>query len=143
MIRRPPRSTRTDTLFPYTTLFRSYADPCAGAGAGTARRRDAAARGGPGIHRARRYRPGAAAGAKARSGAARAADRTRRCNAADNRAALAARRRPSVDDTAVGAGPGGKARRDVAGNRRAAYRQLTRLNPVTHAHLVCRHLLEK
>src|SRR3546814_4339955 len=32
MIRRPPRSTRTDTLFPYTTLFRSYqsvsANPC-------------------------------------------------------------------------------------------------------------------
>src|SRR3546814_1547053 len=27
MIRRPPRSTRTDTLFPYTTLFRS-ADRC-------------------------------------------------------------------------------------------------------------------
>src|SRR3546814_7223516 len=26
MIRRPPRSTRTDTLFPYTTLFRSEAD---------------------------------------------------------------------------------------------------------------------
>src|SRR3546814_2032642 len=26
MIRRPPRSTRTDTLFPYTTLFRSHAD---------------------------------------------------------------------------------------------------------------------
>src|SRR3546814_1703010 len=25
MIRRPPRSTRTDTLFPYTTLFRSVA----------------------------------------------------------------------------------------------------------------------
>src|SRR3546814_11164699 len=25
MIRRPPRSTRTDTLFPYTTLFRSTA----------------------------------------------------------------------------------------------------------------------
>src|SRR3546814_6926496 len=24
MLRRPPRSTRTDTLFPYTTLFRSY-----------------------------------------------------------------------------------------------------------------------
>src|SRR3546814_7889674 len=39
MIRRPPRSTRTDTLFPYTTLFRSAcssvdalddADPVAG-----------------------------------------------------------------------------------------------------------------
>src|SRR3546814_8759714 len=26
MIRRPPRSTRTDTLFPYTTLFRSVHD---------------------------------------------------------------------------------------------------------------------
>src|SRR3546814_12254685 len=32
MIRRPPRSTRTDTLFPYTTLFRSACDDvgCAG-----------------------------------------------------------------------------------------------------------------
>src|SRR3546814_6445766 len=27
MIRRPPRSTRTDTLFPYTTLFRSVPAP--------------------------------------------------------------------------------------------------------------------
>src|SRR3546814_5592116 len=27
MLRRPPRSTRTDTLFPYTTLFRSRAHP--------------------------------------------------------------------------------------------------------------------
>src|SRR3546814_20932201 len=40
MIRRPPRSTRTDTLFPYTTLFRStpphpvgrHRDICGGAG---------------------------------------------------------------------------------------------------------------
>src|SRR3546814_14846347 len=32
MIRRPPRSTRTDTLLPYTTLFRS----CGGAFSGTA-----------------------------------------------------------------------------------------------------------
>src|SRR3546814_4259362 len=31
MIRRPPRSTRTDTLFPYTTLFRSpHADTLGG-----------------------------------------------------------------------------------------------------------------
>src|SRR3546814_5547587 len=30
MIRRPPRSTRTDTLFPYTTLFRSAVDEGAG-----------------------------------------------------------------------------------------------------------------
>src|SRR3546814_1661861 len=29
MIRRPPRSTRTDTLFPYTTLFRSLLDALA------------------------------------------------------------------------------------------------------------------
>src|SRR3546814_5015408 len=35
MIRRPPRSTRTDTLFPYTTLFRSVllATPVGGLGA--------------------------------------------------------------------------------------------------------------
>src|SRR3546814_14142299 len=34
MIRRPPRSTRTDTLFPYTTLFRS------GRRSGSGRRRE-------------------------------------------------------------------------------------------------------
>src|SRR3546814_14226480 len=41
MIRRPPRSTRTDTLFPYTTLFRSgHADHADGAEpAGRERRR--------------------------------------------------------------------------------------------------------
>src|SRR3546814_4733033 len=32
MIRRPPRSTRTDTLFPYTTLFRSGRIPAQEAG---------------------------------------------------------------------------------------------------------------
>src|SRR3546814_15280850 len=32
MIRRPPRSTRTDTLFPYTTLFRSPSRAAGGAG---------------------------------------------------------------------------------------------------------------
>src|SRR3546814_1059635 len=30
MIRRPPRSTRTDTLSPYTTLFRSIPEPLRG-----------------------------------------------------------------------------------------------------------------
>src|SRR3546814_8941095 len=30
MIRRPPRSTRTDTLFPYTTLFRSISEIAVG-----------------------------------------------------------------------------------------------------------------
>src|SRR3546814_11915798 len=34
MIRRPPRSTRTDTLFPYTTLFRSRTSDPAHFGAG-------------------------------------------------------------------------------------------------------------
>src|SRR3546814_20309031 len=43
MIRRPPRSTRTDTLFPYTTLFRSV-DEAAGIGFG-AGATDAAGRG--------------------------------------------------------------------------------------------------
>src|SRR3546814_2103899 len=54
MIRRPPRSTRTDTLFPYTTLFRSRHGPRAPGerghhrggrsrgGAGVEPRRDAA-----------------------------------------------------------------------------------------------------
>src|SRR3546814_3484287 len=39
MIRRPPRSTRTDTLFPYTTLFRSRAgrDGPAGRASGNGR----------------------------------------------------------------------------------------------------------
>src|SRR3546814_2815619 len=37
MIRRPPRSTRTDTLFPYTTLFRSVRKHPAGAGGQFAR----------------------------------------------------------------------------------------------------------
>src|SRR3546814_7421482 len=39
MIRRPPRSTRTDTLFPYTTLFRSVQPPA----------RQFSARRGPGL----------------------------------------------------------------------------------------------
>src|SRR3546814_3541630 len=43
MIRRPPRSTRTDTLFPYTTLFRSAAGRQAAAPAGRPFRAFAAA----------------------------------------------------------------------------------------------------
>src|SRR3546814_15220262 len=40
MIRRPPRSTRTDTLFPYTTLFRSLLVAKGAGGRGRARRAD-------------------------------------------------------------------------------------------------------
>src|SRR3546814_17216914 len=78
MIRRPPRSTRTDTLFPYTTLFRSAvpavgfplarhragadrARPVAAGGAG-ARGAVARRRSGPGRHRPTRRRPGPYAG---------------------------------------------------------------------------------
>src|SRR3546814_10021601 len=50
MIRRPPRSTRTDTLFPYSTLFRS--------GSGPPRSRRAAPRA-PRSDRHRRPRPAA------------------------------------------------------------------------------------
>src|SRR3546814_4928011 len=44
MIRRPPRSTRTDTLFPYTTLFRSGDAPARAARACGALRRAGAER---------------------------------------------------------------------------------------------------
>src|SRR3546814_731124 len=40
MIRRPPRTTRTDTLFPYTTLFRSRLVALAGDGDRLAQRQD-------------------------------------------------------------------------------------------------------
>src|SRR3546814_3920392 len=57
MIRRPPRSTRTDTLFPYTTLFRSLpARSACWASAPAARARPAAA-----------SRPGACRSVRARS----------------------------------------------------------------------------
>src|SRR3546814_19809319 len=44
MIRRPPRSTRTDTLFPYTTLFRSGALGPSGTAADRHRRQSVAVR---------------------------------------------------------------------------------------------------
>src|SRR3546814_4309509 len=63
MIRRPPRSTRTDTLFPYTTLFRSPAYGLVGVGNGARSAQHV------GVHRiqccagtAWRFRAGAGAG---------------------------------------------------------------------------------
>src|SRR3546814_4513368 len=51
MIRRPPRSTRTDTLLPYTTLFRSRSSTCPPKPPGGASERSAAARPGGGRRR--------------------------------------------------------------------------------------------
>src|SRR3546814_6029682 len=54
MIRRPPRSTRTDTLFPYTTLFRSVAPLQEPPGEAEVGRRLPGGRGGPEPRPARR-----------------------------------------------------------------------------------------
>src|SRR3546814_14999152 len=62
MIRRPPRSTRTDTLFPYTTLFRSQPH-------------DAAARQGEGPLRSIEPQGGGSRGSALSGGAQAAADR--------------------------------------------------------------------
>src|SRR3546814_11928849 len=74
MIRRPPRSTRTDTLFPYTTLFRSLelAGPGVGACEGGGRCRPGLAASRPASHgggdRDRgRHPPGGVAQAAGRS----------------------------------------------------------------------------
>src|SRR3546814_2751453 len=75
MIRPPPRSTRTDTLFPYTTLFRSrgrHAErlgepgrtPTAFLFRLSAQQLDQRSRGQPRIRRHRLSRPGAADGAQ-------------------------------------------------------------------------------
>src|SRR3546814_9465856 len=80
MIRRPPRSTRTDTLFPYTTLFRS---PAARTCAACARR--SSARPGPDCRpagrpntrlAARRSRGSATAGRAGRWGGRRSEEHT-------------------------------------------------------------------
>src|SRR3546814_11744815 len=52
MIRRPPISTRTDTLFPYTTLFRSLFSLCRGRA--PQRLRDRLGTAPPGSHRGHR-----------------------------------------------------------------------------------------
>src|SRR3546814_1777073 len=66
MIRRPPRSTRTGTLFPYTTLFRSHPEGLAllGRRAGTVAAILAGALAQHGIERGEMRRRGAAAAAE-------------------------------------------------------------------------------
>src|SRR3546814_14677333 len=124
MIRRPPRSTRTDTLFPYTTLFRSALESAVGGEALQQRRyggglvrlgvdrllsEDEAAGGGEGRDEVQRRRAGAAV--------------------------VAASRRLAVDGDAVGpVGPGldhpiGDNRREKARTRGGAGKSGTdRLN---------------
>src|SRR3546814_8446144 len=57
MIRRPPRSTRTDTLFPYTTLFRSGTAADCRLGSIASLQRQAAGRADPGCDTAAACRP--------------------------------------------------------------------------------------
>src|SRR3546814_16438904 len=77
MIRRPPRSTRTDTLFPYTTLFRSGQGHAAGPSGGSAPAPGSTRR----ARRPARRRSGVGAEARARgrcrcAGAARSEEHT-------------------------------------------------------------------
>src|SRR3546814_1681575 len=123
MIRQPPVATRADTLFPYTTLFRSRG----GAAGNRERRRGAgarqAARGAGSRHHQPRHRPARFpdSGARRRGGGEGAARRPPRLHPRQRhpRAARGGGR---------GSGPD---------------RKSTRLTPVTNAHIVCRLLLEK
>src|SRR3546814_12082796 len=62
MIRRPPRSTRTDTRFPYTTLFRSLVDGVVRRAAGNAREKEEVFAANAGGGRQREQQPRARAG---------------------------------------------------------------------------------
>src|SRR3546814_1137273 len=125
MIRRTPRSTRTDTLFPYTTLFRSSAWPA--------------------VDRHRPYVPEQEA-TVSRSGGAFRADRRLQCR--DDRRSAGGAGTPGLDrlwrrgrDSARQAGSA----RFGAGVPCRAPRseEHTVCTPVTNAHLVCRLLLAK
>src|SRR3546814_3888619 len=127
MIRRPPRSTRTDTLFPYTTLFRSFINR-----ARVGDRRHIVARG---LRNLLTERVDWRAGAAQRF----------------NGGVLIARR---TDDIAARVEHGVERILEIlldehtlaALRRRAAIIEIGRAHvctPVTNAHLVCRLLLEK
>src|SRR3546814_10252135 len=114
MIRRPPRSTRTDTLVPYTTLFRFPGGDQRAYGGGGARLRDRQGQG--------RQAGGAAAGERALPLQPDGAGRRRHGRNACRR---------------HGGDAGG-----AAGGQREVERAHVR-TPVTNAHIVCRLLLDK
>src|SRR3546814_2254632 len=116
MTRLQPRLTRTDTLFPYSTLFRS--------------------------HRALRRRPAEERGARL---VALEAVRRARCRAARWRARQVEGRGPCARNGQADAAPPPLHRvaRRKGGAHQGTDRKSTRLTPVTNAHLVCRLLLAK
>src|SRR3546814_8683469 len=129
MIRPPPRSTRTDTLFPYTTLFRSSAAPVALPRLPRGARRKF--RKSPIIpsHLIALTAPVAPCLSLLRN--ARPAPLQ---DSAIFAAAIAPRLWQNYHDAM---------RHTPANARKSADRKSTRLNSVTNAHLVCRLLLEK
>src|SRR3546814_9272192 len=138
MIRRPPRSTRTDTLFPYTTLFRSDLDrhrfavdaELAADSLAARDRLGARLAGGPFARWASSHCP-------RQSGAVLSGTRCEHACKNGRRAFPRARRR------SVRSGGRMVCPRLAAPPPRREDRKSTRLNPVTNAHLVCRLLLEK
>src|SRR3546814_6919881 len=135
MIRRPPRSTRTDTLFPYTTLFRSVGllPPA------QARRLSAVERRQRHVRRCRGGGVRDAAGGNELAAASRADDAGRRAH----------RRYRAGQRTAAGhrgapAGLAGRKFRRAPGLRAdAEIGRAPVCTTVTNAPLVCRPLLEK
>src|SRR3546814_18025071 len=102
MIRRPPRSTRTDTLFPYTTLFRSWGSgpaPLPRSGPNSSRDRREPRRH---ARRASVSGPGASsAGRRARAGCAIPARCPRRRRDAADRSACFGDRKSVVEGKSV------------------------------------------
>src|SRR3546814_1803137 len=130
MIRRPPRSTRTDTLFPYTTLFRS--DRRRGRGALALHAERAAGEGGEHVAREAEHGEYEGAGEPGGGGAKTPEDGQR------------LHRRPRCEHPGIG---GDLVRAHLGKHiHRAAEPELGRAHartPVPNATLLCRLLLEK
>src|SRR3546814_1766437 len=128
MIRRPPRSTRTDTLFPYTTLFRS----------GLCRFPENRSRALEGRRAA--GRSGRLYLADRRAATARTRSDRRACGPVQPRCRDPAHRRHDGQPGLYRRGHHLRRRARLAGSQIGRAHVST---PVTNAHLVCRLLLEK